>query len=106
MQKSNRHHGQAVKTPPFHGGITSSNLVGVICRWTLWNELKSIPTKISTGITGGSGFLASKGYMTWRYVINTDTGMKEARKFVTVTKRGWGEVRFLKANGSTPHVNG
>lgn len=22
-------HGQVVKTPPFHGGITSSNLVGV-----------------------------------------------------------------------------
>ena len=59
MQKSNRHHGQAVKTPPFHGGITSSNLVGVICRWTPCNRLKSIPTKISTGITGDSGFLVS-----------------------------------------------
>ena len=26
--KINRRHGQGVKTPPFHGGITSSNLVG------------------------------------------------------------------------------
>ena len=29
---SNRPHGQAVKTSPFHGGNTSSNLVGVIWR--------------------------------------------------------------------------
>lgn len=52
----------------------------VSCHWTPCNRLNSTPTKISTGITGDSGFLASKGYMTWRYVINTDTGMKEARK--------------------------
>ena len=30
--KQIRPHGQAVKTSPFHGGNTSSNLVGVILR--------------------------------------------------------------------------
>lgn len=60
------------------------------CRWTLCNELKSIPTKISTGIAGDSGFLASKGYMTWGYVINTDAGMKEARKIRNGYEKGMG----------------
>ena len=32
METTVRPHGQAVKTSPFHGGNTSSNLVGVI--WT------------------------------------------------------------------------
>ena len=30
METTVRPHGQAVKTSPFHGGNTSSNLVGVI----------------------------------------------------------------------------
>ena len=30
METTIRPHGQAVKTSPFHGGNTSSNLVGVI----------------------------------------------------------------------------
>ena len=31
--KLKRPHGQAVKTSPFHGGNTSSNLVGVILKY-------------------------------------------------------------------------
>ena len=33
-----RPHGQAVKTSPFHGGNTSSNLVGVIWFQDNWHE--------------------------------------------------------------------
>ena len=33
-----RLHGQAVKTSPFHGGNTSSNLVGVIWFQDNWHE--------------------------------------------------------------------
>ena len=35
---STRLHGQAVETPPFHGGNTSSNLVGVI----IWRHSQAV----------------------------------------------------------------
>ena len=37
-----RLHGQAVKTSPFHGGNTSSNLVGVTKSKILWRDSQAV----------------------------------------------------------------
>ena len=46
-------HGQAVKTSPFHGGNTSSNLVGVIYNF-IWRSSQVVRHRSATPLSTGS----------------------------------------------------
>ena len=79
----------------FHGCITGSNPVGVICRWTLCDKLKSIPTKISNGITSDRVSCQYDETVAWRYATRSMADTKETI-IATVARSGCGEVRFLR----------